>query len=116
MNHYLENVISKREVYDITGIQLLNFNSIFQLYGMKREGNAALKHAKKILFMPDALGWMLTGNEVCEYTIASTSELLDPRTKQLDERLLTSLGLSRSMFGKMVNPGTVVGVLTCRRS
>ena len=62
MNHYLENVISKREVYDITGIQLLNFNSIFQLYGMKREGNAALKHAKKILFMPDALGWMLTGN------------------------------------------------------
>ena len=112
MNHYLENVISKREVYDITGIQLLNFNSIFQLYGMKREGNAALKHAKKILFMPDALGWMLTGNEVCEYTIASTSELLDPRTKQLDERLLTSLGLSRSMFGKMVNPGTVVGVLT----
>ena len=79
---------------------------------MKREGNEALRHAQKILFVPDALSWMLTGNEVCEYTIASTSQLLDPRTKQLDERLLCSLGLTRSKFGKMVNPGTVIGVLT----
>ena len=112
MDDYLKHIISKREVYDVTGIQLMNFNSIFQLYAMRREGNAALKHAKKILFVPDALSWMLTGNEVCEYTIASTSELLDPRTKQLDERLLASLGLTRSMFGKMVNPGTLIGVLT----
>ena len=112
MDDYLKHIISKREVYDVAGIQLMNFNSIFQLYAMRREGNAALKHAKKILFVPDALSWMLTGNEVCEYTIASTSELLDPRTKQLDERLLASLGLTRSMFGKMVNPGTLIGVLT----
>jgi rhamnulokinase len=65
-----------------------------------------------VLFIPDALSYMLTGNEVCEYTIASTSELLDPRTKQLDEKLLASIGLTRSKFGKMVNPGTVIGVLT----
>ena len=112
MDDYLKHVISRKEVYDITGIQLMNFNSIFQLYAMKQEGNAALKHAQKILFVPDALSWMLTGKEVCEYTIASTSQLLDPRTKQLDERLLASLGLTRSMFGKMVNPGTLIGVLT----
>ena len=112
MDDYLEHVISRKDVYDITGIQLMNFNSIFQLYAMKCEGNSALKHAQKILFVPDALSWMLTGNEVCEYTIASTSQLLDPRTKQLDERLLTSLGLTRSKFGKMVNPGTLIGVLT----
>jgi rhamnulokinase len=112
MDDYLKHVISKKEVYDITGIQLMNFNSIFQLYAMKCEQNSAFLHAKKILFVPDALSWMLTGNEVCEYTIASTSQLLDPRTKQLDERLLASLGLSRSKFGKMVNPGTTVGVLT----
>ena len=112
MDDYLKHVISKREVYDVTGIQLMNFNSIFQLYAMKREQNSAFQHARKILFMPDALSWMLTGNEVCEYTIASTSQLLDPRTKMLDERLLASLGLSRSKFGKMVNPGTVIGVLT----
>ena len=112
MDDYLKHVISRKKVYDITGIQFMNFNSIFQLYAMKQEGNSALKHAQKILFVPDALSWMLTGNEVCEYTIASTSQLLDPRTKQLDERLLASLGLTRSMFGKMVNPGTPIGVLT----
>ena len=112
MDDYLKNVISRKEVYGITGIQLMNFNSIFQLYAMRREGNSALKHAHRILFVPDALSWMLTGKEVCEYTIASTSQLLDPRTKQLDERLLSSLGLTRSMFGKMVNPGTPIGVLT----
>ena len=112
MDDYLDHVVSKKEVYDVTGIQFLNFNSIFQLYAMKREGNSALKHASKILFIPDALSWMLTGKEVCEYTIASTSQLLDPRTKQLDERLLGSLGLTREMFGEMVQPGTVVGTLT----
>ena len=112
MDDYLKHVIPQKEVYDVTGIQFLNFNSLFQLYAMKREGNSALKAAQKILFVPDALSWMLTGNEVCEYTIASTSQLLDPRTKQLDERLLCSLGLTRSKFGKMVNPGTVIGVLT----
>ena len=112
MDDYLENVISKKEVYDITGIQFMNFNSIFQLYAMKREKNTAFLNAAKILFVPDALSWMLTGKEVCEYTIASTSQMLDPRTKQLDERLLSSLGLNRSSFGTMVNPGTEIGVLT----
>ena len=112
MDDYLRHVISRREVYDVTGIQLMNFNTIFQLYAMRREQNSALQHAQKILFVPDALSWMLTGNEVCEYTIASTSQLLDPRTKQLDERLLASLGLSRSKFGRIVTPGTEIGVLT----
>jgi rhamnulokinase len=112
MDDYLRNVISKKDVYDVTGIQFMSFNSLFQLYAMRKENNSALKHAKKILFVPDALSWMLTGEEVCEYTIASTSQLLDPRTKQLDERLLASVGLDRTKFGKMVMPGTKIGVLT----
>ena len=112
MNDYLENVISRDKVYDVTGIQFLNFNSIFQLYAMRRAGNSALKNAQKILFIPDALSYMLTGNMVCEYTIASTSQLLDPRTGQLDPRLLASLQLTQSHFGRMVNPGDLVGTLT----
>ena len=112
MDDYLSHVVPRREVYNITGIQFLNFNSLFQLHAMRKENNSALQHAKKILFVPDALSWMLTGQEVCEYTIASTSQLLDPCTKELDERLLSSLGLSRSMFGKMVHPGSVIGMLT----
>ena len=112
MDDYLKSVITRKEVYDITGIQFMNFNSIFQLYAMKREGNSALKNAQKILFVPDALSWMLTGEMVCEYTIASTSQMLDPRTKELDERLLASVGLKRDMFGRMVQPGTQIGTLT----
>ncbi len=112
MNDYLRQVISKREIYDITGIQLMNFNTLFQLYAMRQEKNSALNSTKEILFMPDALSWMLTGKKVCEYTIASTSQLLNPRTKQFDERLLDSLALTKNTFGKMVDPGTVIGTLT----
>ena len=112
MEDYLENVMPKEKVYGVTGIQFMNFNSIFQLYAMKRSGNSALKNAQKILFIPDALSYMLTGNMVCEYTIASTAQLLDPRAKQLDPRLLASLGLTQSKFGRMVNPGDLVGTLT----
>ena len=112
MEDYLKHIISRRDVYDVTGIQFLNINSIFQLYAMQCEENVAMENAQKILFVPDALSWMLTGNEVCEYTIASTSQLLDPRTGEFDDRLLTSVSTKRHMFGRMVNPGTVVGVLT----
>ncbi len=112
MDDYLEHVISRKEVYDVTGIQFMSFNSLFQLYAMRKEDNSAFRHARKILFVPDALSWMLTGKEVCEYTIASTSQLLDPYTKQLDDRLLASVSLDRSKFGRMVMPGTKIGVLT----
>ncbi|MCD8297375.1 MAG: rhamnulokinase [Prevotella sp.] len=112
MEEYFNNVVPKEEVYHITGIQFMNFNSLFQLYAMKRDGNSALNNAAKILFVPDALSWMLTGKAVCEYTIASTSQLLDPRTKDLDNKLLESVGLSRDKFGEMVSPGYQIGTLT----
>jgi len=112
MEEYLEKVVSRREVYDITGIQFMNFNSLFQLYAMQQDGNSAIKMADKVLFVPDALSWMLTGEAVCEYTIASTSQMLDPRTGDLSEKLIESVGMKRSQFGRMVQPGTKIGVLT----
>lgn len=112
MGEYFSKCVDKKTVYDTTGIQFMNFNSLFQLYAMRKENNTALANAKKILFVPDALSWMLTGNDVCEYTIASTSQMLDPRTKDLDSKLLDSVELDRSKFGKMVTPGTLVGTLT----
>ena len=112
MDDYLAHVLDRKTVYDITGIQFMNFNSLFQLYAMQQAGNSALQHCKKILFVPDALSWMLTGEAVCEYTIASTSQMLDPRTGDLSEQLIESVGLKRSQFGRMVQPGTKIGVLT----
>ena len=112
MEDYFENAISKEEVYGITGIQFMNFNSLFQLYAMKKNNDTAMKHASKILFVPDALSYMLTGKMVCEYTIASTSQILDPKTKQLDEKLLASVGLTRDNFGPITNPAVEIGKLT----
>ena len=112
MEEYLSQVVPQREVYDITGIQFMNFNSLFQLYAMQQAGNTAFRQAKKILFVPDALSWMLTGEAVCEYTIASTSQMLDPKTGDLSEKLIQSVGLTREHFGRMVQPGTRIGVLT----
>lgn len=104
--------IKKEDVYDITGIQFMDFNSLFQLFAMKEHGDSALQNAEKVLFIPDALSYMLTGKMVCEYTIASTSQILDPRTKKLDEKLLASVGLSRHRFGHMTNPSTVIAPLS----
>lgn len=112
MDDYFQHVINRKEVYDKTGIQFMNFNSLFQLYTMKKAGNSAFENADKILFMPDCLSYMLTGKAVTEYTIASTSQMLNPKTKDLDNDLLTSIGLEREKFGKMVNPGTIIGTLT----
>lgn len=112
MEQYFSTKLSREKVYDITGIQFMNFNSLFQLFAMRRDNDSALEAADKILFVPDALSWMLTGKKVCEYTIASTSQMLDPRTKRLDDQLLESVGLTQQQFGEMVFPGHVVGTLT----
>ena len=112
MNDYLENISSREEVYNITGIEFMNFNSLFQLHAMRREGNSAQKNAAKILLMPDALAYLLTGEMVCEYTIASTMQLLDPRTKDFSPKMLSSVGLTREKFGRMVFSGEKIGTLT----
>ena len=106
------NVIPKEKVYDVTGIQFLNFNSLFQLYALKRDKSSALEAADKILFIPDALSYMLTGKMVTEYTIASTSQMLDPRTKRFDKELMEAVGVTEEQFGRFVFPGEEVGPLS----
>jgi len=104
-------IVPKKELYSLTGIQIMNFNSIFQLFAAKRENSPALNSAKSLLFMPDALSYMLTGKKVCEYTIASTSQLLNPRTKKIEPTLLEVMNISPSIIPKIVMPGEVVGYL-----
>ena len=111
MEEYFRH-ISKEKVYEKTGIQIMPFNSLFQLFTMHQHGDSALEAADKILFIPDALMYMLTGEAVCEYTILSTSQMLDPRTKRIDPELLDVIGLKESQFGRYVNPSEEVGTLT----
>jgi rhamnulokinase len=100
------------DVYGRTGIQFMDFNSLFQLDTIKRNSGSALEAADKILFIPDALIYMLTGKAICEYTVASTSQMLNPVTGDLDEDILKTLGIEREKFGKLTQPGEVVGQLT----
>ena len=102
----------RKVLYDKTGIQIMNFNSVFQLDTLRRNGCSALEAADKILFIPDALAYLLTGEQVTEYTIASTAQMIDPRTKEWDADILAMLGLSADKFGRMVMPGEQIGVLT----
>lgn len=102
----------RKVLYEKTGIQIMNFNSVFQLDTLRRNECSALEAADKILFIPDALAYLLTGEQVTEYTIASTAQMIDPRTKEWDKDILEMLGLSAEKFGRMVMPGEQIGVLT----
>lgn len=111
MEEYFK-LVPKERVYEKTGIQFMQFNSLFQLATLKRNGDSALEAAERILFIPDALMYMLTGEAVCEYTVLSTSQMLDPRTKRIDPELIGAIGLEERLFGRYVQPGEQVGVLS----
>lgn len=106
------NIVSREEVYNKTGIQIMNFNSLFQLFRAKQENFAPLEGAEEILFIPDLLSYLLTGQRVCEYTDASTSQMLNPVTKQFESSLLEAAGVKPSLLRPLVMPGTVMGTLT----
>lgn len=111
VDDFFTQKLSRDDVYKRTGIQIMNFNSLYQFHALQTKESSQLKSASHILFMPDALSYMLTGEMVTEYTIASTSQLLDVNTRKFDELLLNSVGLDSSMFGKIVEPGTEIGKL-----
>lgn len=104
--------IPRDRVYQKTGIQFMNFNSLFQLAAMKAHKSETLAQADKILFMPDALSYMLTGKMVTEYTIASTSQMLNAAKQGFDAELLKAVELTENNFGRFVFPGEVVGTLS----
>ena len=111
MEEYFK-LVPKERVYEITGIQFMNFNTLFQLATMRRNGDSALEAAEKILFIPDALSYLLTGEMVTEYSILSTSSMMDPRTGRISEELIAPIGISESQFGRYVQPGETIGRLT----
>lgn len=104
--------VPRSEVYAKTGIQVMNFNTLFQLDTLRRHRDSALEACHKILFVPDALSYMLTGEMVTEYTIASTGQLVDAQKRRLDPELLQAVGLTEEHFGRFVYPGEKIGVLT----
>src|SRR5258708_19717782 len=89
----------------------MRFNTLFQLIALQRDRSPLLEVAETLLFMPDLFHYFFTGLKVNEFTDASTSQLLDPRTRQWAQGLIGAFGLSKQLFGTIVQPGTVLGPL-----
>lgn len=102
-------VMPNDKLYGITGIQLLEFNTVYQFYADVRDGTMC--GARRALFVPDLLGWFLTGEQACEYTVASTGALIDASARDISTDIMSALGLERGFLAPLVTPGTTLGKL-----
>jgi rhamnulokinase len=104
-------VIPEEELYARTGIQKQPFNTIYQLCAAQKADPEPLRKASAMLLMPDYFNFLLTGKRMTEYTNASTTQLLDPKTYDWDFELIERLGLPKKIFTKIAEPGTILGPL-----
>ena len=103
--------VPQEEIYRRTGLQFMQFNTIYQLSAERHAKRPELQKAERILLIPDLLNYFLTGRAVNEYTDASTTQLLDAKKRNWDFELIRKLGLPEKLFGEIVQPGTVIGKL-----
>ncbi len=104
-------LIPKDELYSRTGSQFMQINTIYQLLSMVESSSPLLEEAETLLFMPDLFGFLLSGKKYSEYTIASTSQLLDPKQKEWNTEIFNTLSLPLNFMASLKEPGTVVGRL-----
>ena len=108
---YVGRFFAPSELYTVTGIQSMNFNTIFQLAADMRDDPKMLENASRMLNIPDLLNYFLTGNMANEYTILSTGALLDAAKRDYANDLIAKAGIPQRLFGDIVAPGTSVGKL-----
>ena len=104
-------IVPREEIFEETGIQFLQINTLYQLIAMKLNHSPALDQAKTLLMMPDLLNYWFTGVKTTEFSIASTSQMVDPRTRTWSKNLLDRFGLPTEILTEIVMPGTVIGSL-----
>jgi rhamnulokinase len=102
-------LVSRDEIFDRTGIQFMQINSLYQLIAMK--GSAALGAAKTFLMIPDLFNFWLTGRKANEYSNATTTQFFNPSLKGYDREMLARLGLPTDIYPEVVPPGTRLGSL-----
>ncbi len=112
MDSEVYKLIPEKELYARTGIQKAIFNTIYQLMAAKVTEPETLDRAKALLMMPDYLHFLLTGVKKQEYTNATTTQLVDPVSKEWDLELIERLGFPTGLFGELSMPGTMVGNLS----
>ncbi len=107
-----DKAIPLKELYNMTGIQFMELNTIFQLLSLAKNRPHILERADKLLFMPDLFGYMLTGKKTTEYSIATTSQLVDINTKSWSSEIFEKLGIPQNIMCDIVKSGTVLGELS----
>lgn len=104
-------IVPSERIFDRTGIQFMQINTLYQLLALKRSGSPLLEAAQTMLMMPDLLNFWFTGVKTTEFSIASTSQMVDPRTRSWATDLIEEMGLPTHLLTEIVQPGTVIGNL-----
>jgi rhamnulokinase len=102
-------IMPKKEAYFLSGIQFMQFNTLFQLFASVKENFSRLVIADSLLFMPDTLNYLFTGVKKNEYTISSTSQLLKPGKPEWEPELFKAAAIPMQLMGEIVQPGTEIG-------
>ena len=111
MDEEVYKTISLEELYARTGIQKAIFNTVYQLMAVKKKHPEYLEQAEALLHVPDYFHYLLTGQKTCEYTEATTGQLVNAETKDWDYEIIDRLGYPRRIFQKLIMPGTSIGHL-----
>ena len=106
-----EKTLSKEQIFMHTGLAFMGFNTLYQLMALQNKEPELLAQADKLLFMPDLFSYFLTGEMGTEYTIASTSQLTNPRTRDWSGEILDAFDIPESLFTEIQEPGAIRGTL-----
>ncbi|MCK4922156.1 MAG: rhamnulokinase [Bacteroidales bacterium] len=111
MTEFLEKKLSTEKIYNLTGIAIQTYNSVYQLHALKRNVDFAINNASKLLFIPDLLNYFLTGEKKSEFTFATTSQLYNPKKGTWDTEILKAVDVPVTLMPEIVKPGTRIGML-----
>jgi rhamnulokinase len=103
--------LSRERIFDLTGIQFMQLNTLYQLFSQVVQQSSALHIAETFLTTPDLLNYWLSGRKACEFTMATTTQCYDPRRCEWSQPLLQALGIPTHIFPEVVQPGTVLGIV-----
>jgi rhamnulokinase len=103
--------VSKEDIYEATGIQFMPINTLYQLFAARRQTPKLLEAAKYLLTIPDLFNYWLTGNAVCEFTNATTTQMVDPLKRTWASGLMQRLDLPAHLPAPIVEPGSIIGTI-----
>ena len=101
--------LSRERIYELTGIQFMQLNTLYQLYSLVYHDSPLLQIADKLLMIPDLINYWLTGKAVSEFTEATTSQIFNTRKGQWSKEVIQAMGFPQHIFPEIINPGKIVG-------